>query len=37
MRAIGITTAHTGEELVEAGAERAIADFEDIEWPIAHP
>ena len=37
MRAIGITTAHTGEELVEAGAERAVADFEDIEWPIAHP
>ena len=37
MRAIGITTAHTGEELVEAGAERAVADFEEIEWPIAHP
>ena len=37
MRAIGITTAHTGEELVEAGAERAVADFEDIEWPIVHP
>jgi beta-phosphoglucomutase len=37
MRAIGITTAHTGEELVQAGAERAVADFEEIDWPIARP
>ena len=38
MRAIGITTAHTVEELVHAGVERAVADFEDVEWPaIAHP
>jgi beta-phosphoglucomutase len=37
MRAIGITTAHTEEELVQAGAERAVADFEEIEWPIARP
>ena len=37
MRAIGITTAHTGEELVQAGAERAVGDFEEIEWPIVHP
>jgi beta-phosphoglucomutase len=33
MRAIGITTAHTEDELRQAGAERAVADFEGIEWP----
>jgi len=32
MRAIGVTTAHTEEELREAGAEFAIADFEGLEW-----
>ena len=32
MRAVGVTTAHSEAELVEAGAERAIADFEGIEW-----
>ena len=38
MRAIGVTTAHTADELLGAGAERAIANFEDLEWPaIAHP
>jgi beta-phosphoglucomutase-like phosphatase (HAD superfamily) len=38
MRAIGITTAHTIEELIHAGVERAVADFEEVEWPaIAHP
>lgn len=38
MRAIGITTAHTGEELRHAGAERSVADFEEIAWPtIARP
>jgi len=38
MRAIGVTTAHTADELLQAGAERAIADFEDAEWPaIARP
>lgn len=38
MRAIGVTTAHTEDELVHAGAERAVADFEAIEWPaIARP
>ena len=32
MRAIGVTTAHSEEELRHAGAERVIADFEGIEW-----
>lgn len=32
MRAIGITTAHTADELRAAGAEAAIADFEGLEW-----
>ena len=32
MRAIGVTTAHTEEELRAAGAESAIADFEGLEW-----
>jgi beta-phosphoglucomutase len=32
MRAIGVTTAHTTDELTAAGAERAIADFEGVEW-----
>lgn len=34
MRVIGVATAHTGEELSAAGAERAIADFEGLTWPI---
>jgi beta-phosphoglucomutase len=38
MRAIGVTTAHTAEELGAAGAEQAIADFEGVEWHrIARP
>src|SRR5262249_33531907 len=38
MRAVGVTTAHTEAELMRAGAERAVADFEQIEWPaIARP
>ena len=38
MRAIGVTTAHTDAELVDAGAERTIADFEGLEWSrIARP
>lgn len=37
MRVIGITTAHTGEELIRAGAERAVADFEEMAWPIVRP
>jgi HAD superfamily hydrolase (TIGR01509 family) len=32
MRAIGITTAHTTAELIEAGAESAVADFAGLEW-----
>lgn len=34
MRVIGVTSAHTGDELVRAGAERAVADFEDLQWPV---
>jgi beta-phosphoglucomutase family hydrolase len=34
MRVIGVTTAHTGRELIEAGAERAIANFEGFAWPV---
>lgn len=34
MRVIGVTTAHSARELLAAGAERAIADFEGFEWPV---
>ena len=34
MRVIGLTTAHTVRELLAAGAERAITDFEGFEWPV---
>jgi HAD superfamily hydrolase (TIGR01509 family) len=33
MRVIGVATAYTDAELVAAGAERAIADFEELSWP----
>jgi beta-phosphoglucomutase len=33
MRVIGLTTAYTARELLAAGAEHAIADFEGFEWP----
>jgi hypothetical protein len=33
MRAIGVSTAHTEAELREAGAERAVEDFEGVSWP----
>jgi HAD superfamily hydrolase (TIGR01509 family) len=33
MRVIGVATAHSEAELREAGAERAIADFEGLTWP----
>ena len=33
MRAIGVSTAHTEDELRAAGAERAVADFEGMTWP----
>lgn len=32
MRAIGVATAHTADELAAAGAEGAIATFEGAEW-----
>ncbi len=32
MRAIGVTTAHTVDELRRAGAETTIPDFEGLEW-----
>jgi HAD superfamily hydrolase (TIGR01509 family) len=34
MRVIGVCTAHTGDELCAAGAERAIADFAGLTWPV---
>jgi beta-phosphoglucomutase family hydrolase len=34
MRVIGVATAHTRDELVAAGAERAVVDFEDVRWPV---
>ena len=34
MRVIGVTTAHTEAELRAAGADRAIADFEGLTWPV---
>jgi HAD superfamily hydrolase (TIGR01509 family) len=34
MRVIGVTTAHTGDELSAAGAERAIVNFEGLAWPL---
>lgn len=34
MRVIGVTSAHTGDELVRAGAERAVPDFEAMPWPV---
>jgi beta-phosphoglucomutase len=34
MRVIGVTSAHTTDELVRAGAERAVPDFEAVQWPV---
>jgi HAD superfamily hydrolase (TIGR01509 family) len=34
MRVIGLSTAHSASELLAAGAERAIASFEGIAWPV---
>jgi beta-phosphoglucomutase family hydrolase len=34
MRAIGVSTAHTEGELRAAGAERAVANFEGLTWPV---
>ena len=37
MRVIGVTTAHSDAELLAAGAERTIADFQGLEWSrISH-
>jgi beta-phosphoglucomutase-like phosphatase (HAD superfamily) len=33
MRVIGVTTAYLGTELIAAGAERTITDFEGLPWP----
>jgi HAD superfamily hydrolase (TIGR01509 family) len=32
MRVVGVTTAHSDAELLAAGAERTIADFQGLEW-----
>jgi beta-phosphoglucomutase-like phosphatase (HAD superfamily) len=38
MRVIGVTTAHTDAEMLAAGAERTIPDFQGLEWSqIARP
>ncbi|HZP37977.1 MAG TPA: HAD family phosphatase [Methylomirabilota bacterium] len=37
MRAIGVTTAHRADELVAAGAERTIDDFQGLEWSRIAP
>ena len=34
MRVIGVTTAHTTDELIGAGAERAVPHFEAMQWPV---
>lgn len=37
MRAIGVTTAHTAAELLAAGADRTIPDFQGLEWSSIAP
>jgi HAD superfamily hydrolase (TIGR01509 family) len=34
MRVVGVTTAHEPRELLGAGAERTINDFEGLAWPV---
>ncbi len=34
MRVIGVTTAHSSDELSTAGADRAIVNFEGLTWPM---
>jgi beta-phosphoglucomutase-like phosphatase (HAD superfamily) len=34
MRVIGVTTAHSSDELSQAGAERAITSFAGLTWPM---
>lgn len=37
MRAIGVTTAHTDAELLAAGADHTIPDFQGLEWSSIAP
>jgi beta-phosphoglucomutase len=37
MRVIGVTTAHTEGELLAAGADRTIPDFQGLEWSSIAP
>ena len=37
MRAIGVTTAHTDAELLAAGADHTISDFQGLEWSSIAP
>ena len=37
MRAIAVTTAHTDPELLAAGADRTIPDFQGLEWSSIAP
>ena len=37
MRAIGVTTAHRAEELLAAGAQRTIDDFQGLQWSRIAP
>jgi HAD superfamily hydrolase (TIGR01509 family) len=34
MRVIGVTSAHTADELMQAGAEGAVPDFAEVRWPV---
>ena len=34
MRVIGVASTHTSDELLAAGAERAIHNFEGLRWPV---
>jgi len=34
MRVVGVTTAHTADELLAAGAERVVPHFEGVRWPV---
>jgi sugar-phosphatase len=37
MHVVGVTTAHRADELIAAGAERTIADFQGLEWSQIAP
>ncbi len=34
MTVVGVTTAHTERELIDAGASRTIGNFEGLDWPL---